>query len=132
MRSKVMSSIRSKNTKPELMVESILSENNIKYVKHADNLIGKPDFVLKKLNLIIFVQGCFFHGCKIHYKKPKSNVKFWENKIKNNKLRDRKVTNTLRKMGWKVLHVWEHSLRRDKWGTAQEELLNKILRYKNA
>lgn len=71
---------------------------------------ARPDFIFPKLKLAVFVDGCFWHGCPQHGTKPKGNAKFWRDKISRNKTRDRLVTRTLRRNGWRVLRIWEHEL----------------------
>jgi DNA mismatch endonuclease (patch repair protein) len=73
--------------------------------------LGKPDFVFPKQKVVLFVDGCFWHGCPKHSNLPKNNRNFWVKKLDGNKIRDRLVTRELRKMGWKVVRVWEHELR---------------------
>jgi DNA mismatch endonuclease (patch repair protein) len=70
----------------------------------------KPDFVFPKLKLAVFVDGCFWHACPKHATKPRSNAAFWRKKFASNKARDRLVTRTLRRAGWRVLRLWEHEL----------------------
>jgi DNA mismatch endonuclease (patch repair protein) len=70
----------------------------------------RPDFVFRKSRMAIFVDGCFWHGCPKHATKPKNNRAFWHRKLSANKTRDRLVTRTLRKAGWRVLRIWEHEL----------------------
>lgn len=72
----------------------------------------RPDFVFQKLRIAVFVDGCFWHGCPRHFIKPKGNAKFWRDKIAANRARDRKVNRTLRRLGWKVVRVWQHALKR--------------------
>jgi len=72
----------------------------------------KPDFVFRKHRLTVFVDGCFWHGCPVHGTQPRQNAKFWREKIARNQARDRLVTRTLRRAGWKVLRIWEHELTR--------------------
>lgn len=72
----------------------------------------KPDFVFQKPKVALFVDGCFWHGCPRHGTKPKTNAKFWRNKIATNQARDRRVNSALRKRGWSVVRIWEHELRR--------------------
>ncbi len=71
----------------------------------------RPDFVFRKERVVIFVDGCFWHGCPIHGTRPKDNRAFWRKKITANQTRDRRVHRALRHSGWKVLRIWEHSLR---------------------
>ena len=72
----------------------------------------RPDFVFPQLRLAVFVDGCFWHGCPKHETKPKSNAAFWRKKFARNIARDRLVTRTLRREGWRVLRIWEHELAR--------------------
>jgi len=70
----------------------------------------RPDFVFRRERLAVFVNGCFWHGCAEHYRRPKGNRRFWDAKIARNIERDAAVTKALRKTGWRVLHLWEHEL----------------------
>ena len=70
--------------------------------------MGKPDFVYPKFKIAIFVDGCFWHGCSKHCRLPSTNKKYWISKIEGNKKRDKKITNALRKKGWRVIRIWEH------------------------
>ncbi len=72
----------------------------------------RPDFVFPMLKLAVFVDGCFWHGCPQHATQPKTNAKFWRDKIAGNKARDKKVNRLLRAKGWKVIRVWQHELSR--------------------
>jgi DNA mismatch endonuclease (patch repair protein) len=72
----------------------------------------KPDFVFRERRLAVFVDGCFWHGCPRHFNKPRNNAAFWRRKIAANQARDRLVNRTLRRMGWRVLRIWEHELTR--------------------
>ena len=104
-----MSRIRSKHSKPEKQVRSVLHRMGYRFRLHVTDIPGKPDIVLPKYQTIIFVHGCFWHrheGCKYAYT-PKSRVTFWEQKFKNNLERHAKVTQQLRDLGWKVLTIWE-------------------------
>ena len=108
-----MSQIRSKNTKPELMVRKYLFANGFRYTLHSKKLPGKPDIVLPKHKAVIFVHGCFWHGhegCK-YFVVPKTKTAWWLNKINCNKDNDAKARKALKKMGWKTINVWECSLK---------------------
>ena len=72
----------------------------------------RPDFVFRQVRLALFVDGCFWHGCPKHGTPPKGNAAFWRKKISRNQIRDRLVTRTLRRIGWRVLRIWEHELAR--------------------
>ncbi len=107
-----MSRIRSKNTKPELVVRAILHRAGYRFRLHRKDLPGKPDIVLPKHQKIVLVQGCFWHGhdCKLA-SKPKSNEKYWSEKINRNRLRDQHVKEALALAGWSVLELWECEIR---------------------
>ncbi|MEY2878338.1 MAG: hypothetical protein RLZZ15_718 [Verrucomicrobiota bacterium] len=72
----------------------------------------RPDFVFRARKLAVFVDGCFWHGCPAHGTRPKSNARFWREKIAGNRARDRHVTRALRERGWRVVRIWEHALAR--------------------
>ncbi|MFC1517480.1 very short patch repair endonuclease [Candidatus Margulisiibacteriota bacterium] len=111
-RSKMMSNIRSKNTKPELILRRSLFEKGFRYKLHSSNIPGKPDMVFLKHKAVILVNGCFWHGHGCHiFKWPKTRKAFWKNKINGNKTRDRKNRNLLKKLGWRVLVVWECAIK---------------------
>ena len=80
------------------------------------NFKVRPDFVFPKLRLALFVDGCFWHGCPRHGTKPKGNAAFWRKKFAANQARDRLVTRTLRRAGWRVVRIWEHELARQRAG----------------
>jgi len=104
-----MSRITGKNTKPELVVRSILHRMGYRFRLHRKDLPGRPDIVLPKYKTVIFVHGCFWHrhkGCKYAYT-PKSRKAFWQKKFRENVERDLKAQSELRKAGWRVLVIWE-------------------------
>ena len=112
-RSEVMSRIRSKNTKPEMILRKALFARGFRYRVNDRKLPGTPDIVLPKYRTVIFVHGCFWHGhdgCK-NASTPKSNIEFWVEKIATNKRRDRIHTEQLTAQGWNVLTVWECDIR---------------------
>lgn len=112
-RSRNMSRIKSKNTKPELILRKLLFSKGFRYRIHYP-LPGKPDIVFPKKKIAIFVNGCFWHGhgCKNdHISKTNSNS--WKEKIKNNKKRDLKALNLLKKEKWKTLTLWECGISED-------------------
>jgi DNA mismatch endonuclease, patch repair protein len=110
-RSLVMAAIRSKGNKnTELRLISILRANKITGWRRNQRLPGKPDFVFRRERLAVFVDGCFWHGCPLHGRKPGSNRKYWIGKLRRNEARDTEVKNNLRLAGWNVLRIWEHDL----------------------
>jgi len=112
-RSKNMSAIKSKNTKPEIKIRKALFDRGYRYRLHDKKLPGKPDIILPKYNTVIFIHGCFWHGhqnCYL-YKVPASNTEFWGKKINDNKRRDKAVTAALLEKGWRILIIWECSIK---------------------
>lgn len=111
-RSRMMSKIKGKNTKPEIMVRSALQQEGYRFRLHRKDLPGKPDIVLPKHRAAIFVNGCFWHGhdCSL-FKWPKTREAFWKEKITKNTQRDRRNYAELAELGWKVCVVWECSIR---------------------
>ncbi|ERP39060.1 very short patch repair endonuclease [Chitinivibrio alkaliphilus] len=108
-----MSRIRSKNTKIEKEVRTVLHKMGYRYRINPIDILGKPDIFLRKYNTAIFVHGCFWHrhqGCKYAYT-PKSNIEFWDLKFKKNINRDNNVKSQIEKMGINYLVVWECELR---------------------
>jgi len=104
-----MSRIRSKNTKPEILVRKWLHKQGFRFRLHQKDLPGKPDIVLPKYRTVIFVHGCFWHrhpGCK-RTTTPSTNTEFWEEKFRKNVDRDVRNRETLEALGWKVIVVWE-------------------------
>ena len=131
-RSEIMSRIKGKNTKPELIVRSFLFSTGYRYRLHAKNLPGKPDIVLKKYKTIIFVNGCFWHGhtnCK-YAQIPKTRTNYWTTKISNNKRKDIKAAKSLRKLGWNIITIWECQLKPKKSSNTLRAL-EKSLRQQN-
>lgn len=108
-RSEIMSHIRGKNTKPELLIRSLLHRAGFRFRLHRKDLPGKPDIVLPKYKTVVFVHGCFWHrhpGCTKAYV-PKSNLTFWNEKFEKNLKRDIEVQFRLAEMGWHILVIWE-------------------------
>ena len=104
-----MSRIRSKNTKPEMIVRRMLHSRGVRYRLHGAGLPGKPDIVLGPRRLVIFVHGCFWHrhaGCR-EATMPSANRDFWQAKLEGNAARDLRHRAALRKLGWRVAVVWE-------------------------
>lgn len=104
-----MSRIRSKDTSPELRVRSFLHREGFRFRLHLKNLPGRPDIVLPKYKTAIFVHGCYWHrhpSCKFSYS-PKTRIDFWQEKFKQNVLRDQENEARLLESGWMVLTVWE-------------------------
>jgi len=109
-----MSRIRGANTKPEMLVRSMLHRAGFRFRIHDKSLPGKPDIVLKKYKSVIFVNGCFWHrheGCP-DATTPKTRREFWEAKFKRTVDRDKEQRGALEKLGWQVICIWECELKR--------------------
>lgn len=109
-RSENMSRIRGSNTKPEILLRKALWERGFRFRINVD-LPGRPDLVFPKSQLAIFVDGCFWHGCPLHYSAPATRQEFWQKKLRDNVLRDIAVDDTLISQNWKVLRIWQHELK---------------------
>lgn len=111
-RSRMMSGIRGKNTKPELLIRSQLHRKGYRFRTHVAGLPGKPDIVLKRHHAIILVHGCFWHGhnCPL-FKWPATRAEFWRTKIRQNRRNDSKTMKALREAGWRICVVWECSVK---------------------
>ena len=108
-RSHQMSRVRDRDTTPELVVRRFLHSCGLRYRLHVQSLPGCPDLVFPRLRKVVFVHGCFWHqhSCKRGNRVPKSHRAYWQRKLKANKTRDEKHRRDLRRLGWKVLTVWE-------------------------
>jgi DNA mismatch endonuclease (patch repair protein) len=123
-RSRMMSGIRGRDTKPEIIVRKYLHAQGLRYRIASKNLPGKPDIVLPKYRTVVFVHGCFWHrhrGCRFAAT-PKTNPDFWRRKFVANVTRDRAVRKQLRAMGWKVLVIWECNLTTEKLHALRERI----------
>jgi len=118
-----MSRVKGKDTKPEIMLRSMLHKSGFRFRLHDKRLPGKPDIVLPRYNAVIFVNGCFWHrhkNCKYAYT-PKSRKDFWGKKFSDTVIRDAKKKKQLVEAGWKVIVVWECELKK-----SPENVLNSL------
>ncbi len=122
IRSKMMKAVKSKNTNLENFIADFLWKSGVKYRRNTKSLKGKPDFSLKKYKIVLFIDSCFWHGCEEHCRMPKSNISFWNAKIKKNKFRDKQVTEYYLKQNWTILRIWEHDILNN-----EESIKKKIL-----
>lgn len=107
-RSRMMSGIRGKDTKPEILVRKALHARGFRYRLHVAGLPGKPDLVFPRYRAVLFIHGCFWHGhdCR-YFRLPATRPEFWTQKIRGNQDRDRRQVQTLKEAGWRTLVVWE-------------------------
>lgn len=111
-RSRMMSGIRGRNTKPEILIRSLLHRQGFRFRLHVRDMPGKPDIVLPRFRAVIFVHGCFWHGhnCPL-FKLPGTRPDFWREKIERNQKNDRRAKETLLASGWRVGIIWECAVR---------------------
>lgn len=111
-RSRMMSGIRGRNTKPEILIRGLLHRHGFRFRLHVRKLPGKPDIVLPRYHAVVFVHGCFWHGhaCPL-FKWPSTRPDFWREKIERNRMNDHKATEALFASGWRVGIVWECAMR---------------------
>ncbi len=131
VRSYNMSRIKSKNTKPELVVRKLLHSAGFRFRLHASNLPGKPDIVLRKYEAVVFVHGCFWHGhekCK-YFVVPATRTEWWLQKINRNKELDAINAKKLRDLGWRVVKIYECELKKDKIEKTIRKLTDKLKTY---
>lgn len=105
-RSLLMSKIKSSRTVPELLLK-----NRLKHFIYQPKLPGRPDFVNFESRIAIFMDGCFWHCCPIHFRKPKSNKYYWHVKLLRNKVRGMEIDISYKMSGWKVIRIWEHDVK---------------------
>jgi DNA mismatch endonuclease (patch repair protein) len=108
-RSRIMGLIKSKNTTPERKYREMLKSKGLPFV-FQPKMAGHPDFLIKP-NVVVFINGCFWHGCPRHFRMPKTNIGFWKSKIRNNRKRQKRVITELKKANYRVIVVWEHDLK---------------------
>jgi len=122
-RSKTMSKIRGKNSQPEMLLRKALWNKNVRFRIHRKDLPGRPDLVIDKYLLALFVDGDFWHGHNWQLRKPKTNTSFWIPKIERNMQRDRFVNEQLTEMGYTVMRFWEHEVKENLKACVNQVLL---------
>lgn len=111
-RSRMMSGVRGKNTRPEMLIRKNLHALGFRYRLHDKRLPGKPDIVLPRYRAVILIHGCFWHGHNCHlYRQPSSNVTFWKKKIAANRQNDQLTSEAITKSGWRLMVIWECALK---------------------
>ena len=130
-RHRCMASIKGIDTRPEMKVRRYLHGLGFRYSLHSKRLPGKPDIVLRKYHSVIFVHGCFWHGHpgESCYRKPSTNVEFWEEKIRRNKERDAADVAALESLGWHVMVVWECELSKSRFESTMDNLVAGLRQY---
>lgn len=108
-----MAAIPGSNSKLENVFRKALFSKGIRYRKNVADLPGKPDIAIKRKKIAVFLDSCFWHGCKKHCRIPQSNTAYWQGKINKNILRDRDVSLEYKKMGWRIIRLWEHDISRN-------------------
>ena len=111
LRSKTMAKIKGSNSKPEMLLRKALWKENIRFRIHRKDLPGKPDIVIERYQLVIFIDGDFWHGYDWQKRKPKTNQQFWYPKIERNIQRDKFVNSSLQALGYVVMRFWEHEVK---------------------
>ncbi|WP_217591928.1 very short patch repair endonuclease [Cohnella sp. GbtcB17] len=112
-RSKHMKSIKSTKTMMEDKVSHALWNSGLRFRRNTKKLFGKPDISISKYKLVIFIDSCFWHGCNLHGRIPKSNIQYWQDKIRKNIRRDHDVYKYYKDKGWVIERIWEHELIED-------------------
>jgi len=103
-----------KSTRLERRLASSLWNEGVRYYRRrCIRHVGRPDFCFHRQKVAIFVDGCFWHWCPLHFKLPSSRVEYWKKKLADNRARDRKQARQLRKSGWTVIRIWNHDLKTD-------------------
>ena len=118
-----MAKIKNRGSKIEMDFSKALRKAGFRYRKNVRKYFGKPDLVLKKYKTVIFIDSCFWHGCKKHLRLPATNKKYWVDKIKRNKKRDKEVNKYYKKIDWKVFRIWGHNFKNN----CLEKNLNKVI-----
>ena len=129
-RHKNMTNIRSTNTRIEKDVTKALWNLGYRFRKNVKTLPGKPDIAIQKYKIVIFLDSCFWHKCPEHFKKPKSNLEYWEPKIKRNIERDAEINQYYKDNNWHILRIWEHEIKKTNFQNTIEKIKNFIETYK--
>ncbi len=122
-RSEIMRRVKSRETAIEISFRKLLWNKGVRYRKNSSEYYGKPDIVVSPRKLVVFLDSCFWHGCRKHLRMPEQNRSYWEDKIRRNKQRDQNVSNYYKSKGWKIIRIWEHQLRNN-----QPKSINRVRR----
>lgn len=129
-RSKIMRSVKSRgNRSTELKLVQLFKEHGVKGWRRNYKLIGNPDFVFPKARVVVFADGCFWHGHNCRNTTPAANANYWQNKIQRNRERDLEVTETLKRKNWFVIRIWECEIKEETSSKLQllQEKIGQIL-----
>ena len=118
--SRRLAQVRSTGTHPEMLLRKLLWQNGLRGYRKHPPLPGKPDLIFPRHKLAVFVDGCFWHGCPIHFKMPTNNADYWASKIDRNQKRDHLIRETLERINYRVLRLWEHEVKRDPASTLRK------------
>lgn len=121
-RSQIMSRIKNRDSKLELSFRKELWRSGIRYRKNSAKHFGKPDLVMAKYKLVVFLDSCFWHGCKKHCRIPSSRKNYWMLKISRNWKRDKAVVQYYKNNKWKIIRIWEHELKKN-----HQKFISKII-----
>lgn len=128
-RSRNMAAVRNANTRPETLLRRKVWRTGLRFFTSRGwkaltgmKLPGSPDLIFPRARVAVFVDGCFWHGCPLHYTAPEDNNEFWQRKLAQNLKRDREVDAALTEAGWRVVRIWEHELRKTELDKVVENL----------
>lgn len=108
MRSQIMAKVKGRETNLEKAFRSLLWKKGVRYRKNNAKYFGKPDLLIRKMKIVIFIDSCFWHGCIEHLRLPSSNKDYWITKIKRNRIRDKEVNHYYEDTHWTIIRIWEH------------------------
>jgi DNA mismatch endonuclease (patch repair protein) len=117
-----MRRIKGSDALPERLLSEALEQLGVKHVRNDKTVPGTPDVAIHDQRVAIFVHGCFWHGCPLHYREPKSRQMFWRAKLQRTKARDRRARLALLAVGWKVATIWEHEVKTNPMAAAKKAL----------
>lgn len=123
-RNEIMSKVKNKDSKIEIMIRKALWHEGFRYRKNSAKYYGKPDIVMPKYKTVIFVDSCFWHYCPKHHSIPTTRKEFWQKKIESNRKRDNNVNSYYKKANLQVIRIWEHEIKNKKINL----LLSKIIK----
>ncbi len=129
-RRETMKSVKSETDTLVSKVTTELSSRGISFKKNVEDLPGKPDIAIKNLKLVIFIDSCFWHGCKLHCEVPSTNKDFWHDRIKRNQKKDEEINDYYINNGWIVIRIWEHDIN-NKFEETIDNILTTIEELKN-